>query len=154
MFSTMGSRIIYRGRSSEELEISPLISPSRESEDELRKVSLISTVSLIRQWILWLPPTPLPISPPSPPSPPTPPLPPPQFSMASAIKLPIFKGVGNEDLDQFWFMVREIGEAKGVIDDNINRATLVSALYNCALTWYLKHSNDHPNAWIDPECVE
>lgn len=34
------------------------------------------------------------------------------------------------------------------MDDNIKNATLVSALRNCALTWYIKHSNDHPNARI------
>jgi len=48
MFGTMRSGNIYRSRSSEELENSPLISPSRESEEELGKVSLRSVASLIR----------------------------------------------------------------------------------------------------------
>ena len=91
---------------------------------------------------------PSPTSPTSPPSSSTPPPPPPQFSMASAIKLPVFKGVGNEDLDQFWFVVRAAWEAQGVTDDNINKATLVSMLQDHALTWYIKHLNDHPNAGI------
>ena len=68
--------------------------------------------------------------------------------MANAIKLPVFKGVGNEDLDQFWFVVRAVWEAKGFTDDNIKKATLVSALQDHALTWYIKHSSDHPNAGI------
>ena len=76
----------------------------------------------------------------------TPPLPPPQFSMVSVIKLPVFKGVGNEDPDQFWFVVRAVWEAQGVVDDNIKKATLVSALQDHTLTWYIKHSNDHSNA--------
>ena len=68
--------------------------------------------------------------------------------MASAIKLLVFKGVGNEDSDQFWFMVKDVWEAQGVVDDNIKKATLVSALQYCALTWYMKHSNNNPNAGV------
>jgi len=68
--------------------------------------------------------------------------------MVSAIKLPIFRGVGNEDLDQFWFMARAVWEAQGVMDDNIKKDTLVSALQDHVLRWYIKNSNDHPNAGI------
>jgi len=68
--------------------------------------------------------------------------------MASAIKLLVFKGVGNEDPYQFWFVVRVVWEAQGVMDDNIKKATLVSALQDRTLTWYIKHSNDHPNVGI------
>jgi len=66
----------------------------------------------------------------------------------SVIKLLVLRGVGNEDLNQFLFMVREMWEAQGVIDENIKKATLVSMLQDHALTWYIKHSNDHPNARI------
>jgi len=45
-------------------------------------------------------------------------------------------------------MLRAIWEAQGVMDDNINKATLVSTLQDFTLTWYIKHSNDHPNAGI------
>ena len=104
---------------------------------------------MIRQHIpqLSLPLTPSATSPTSPPSSTTPPLPNPQFSMASVIKLPVFI-VGNEDPDQFWFVVRVVWEAHGVRDDNINKASLVSPLQDHALTWYIKHSNDHPNVGI------
>lgn len=68
--------------------------------------------------------------------------------MASIIKFLVFKGVGNEDPDQFWFVVKAIWEAQGVIYDNVKKATLVSALQDRALTWYIKHSNDNPNAGI------
>ena len=68
--------------------------------------------------------------------------------MASVIKLPVFRGVGNEDPDQFWFMVKDVWEAQGVVDDNIKKATLVSTLQDHTLTWYIKHSNDHPNTGI------
>jgi len=68
--------------------------------------------------------------------------------MASAIKLPVFKGVGNEDPDQFWFVIKVVWEAQGVTNDNIKKAMLVSALLDCALTWYIKLSNENPNAGI------
>ena len=68
--------------------------------------------------------------------------------MVSVIKSPVFRGVGKEDPDQFWFVVRAVWEAHGIMDDNIKMATLVSALQDCTLTWYIKHSNDHPNAGI------
>lgn len=68
--------------------------------------------------------------------------------MASAIKLMVFKGVGNEDPYQFWFMVRVVWEVQGVMDDNIKKEMFVSTLQDHALTWYIKHSNDNPNAGI------
>jgi len=45
-------------------------------------------------------------------------------------------------------VVKAIWEAQGAMDDSINKATLVSTLQDCALTWYIKHSNDNPNAGI------
>jgi len=48
--------------------------------------------------------------------------------MASVIKVPIFRGIGNEDPDQFWFVVTAVWEAQGVMDDNIKKATLMSTL--------------------------
>lgn len=33
----------------------------------------------------------------------------------------------------------------GIIDKNIKMATLVGALHDHALTWYMKYSSDHPN---------
>ena len=60
-----------------------------------------------------------------------------KFSMANAIKLPVFKGAGSENPEQFWFIVRAVWEAHGVTDDNIKKATLVSALQDCMLTGIL-----------------
>ena len=48
--------------------------------------------------------------------------------MASTIKFLVFKGLENEDLDQFWLVVRPVWEVQGVTDENINKATLISAL--------------------------
>jgi len=130
MFGAMQSGRIYKNEGIEELETSPLISPSWESEEEFVKVSPRSVISLIRQRIPCIPspPTPAPISPSSPPSLPTSPPPPPQFNMAITIKFLVFKGVGNEDPNQFWFMLKAEWEAQGVTDDNIKKETLVSTL--------------------------
>ena len=64
------------------------------------------------------------------------------------INLPVFKGEGSEEPEQFWFVVRAVREAHGVTEDNIKKATLVSALQDHGLTWYIKYSSDHPNAGI------
>ena len=45
-------------------------------------------------------------------------------------------------------MVKAVWEAQSVTDDNIKKATLVSALQDRALTWYIKHSIDHTNVGI------
>jgi len=34
------------------------------------------------------------------------------------------------------------------MDDNIKKEILVSTLHDCSLTWYIKYSNDNPNAGI------
>jgi len=91
---------------------------------------------------------PPPVSPSSPLYSPTPPLPPPQFIMASTIKFSVFKGVWNEDPAQFWAVVKAVWEAQGVTDDNIKKETLVSALQDHTVTWYIKHSNDNLNTGI------
>lgn len=148
MIGMTWSRKIYKGIKG--LGNSPLISPLQVSEEERTQVSLRKAASLIRYPIPQLSPPLMPstISPISPPYSPTPPPPTPQFNMASAIKLPVFRGVGNEDRDQFWFVVKVVWEEQGVMDDNIKKVTLVSTLQDHALTWYIMHSNDHPNAGI------
>jgi len=60
----------------------------------------------------------------------------------------VFRRVGNEDPNQFWFMVRAVWEVQGLVDENMKNAMLVSALQDRTLTWYIKHSNDHPNKGI------
>jgi len=69
--------------------------------------------------------------------------------MENTVKLPLFKGLGNEDPDQFWFVVRVVWEVQHVTDDHIKKATLVSSLQDHVLTWYIKYSNDNPNARVE-----
>ena len=68
--------------------------------------------------------------------------------MASGIKFLVFKGVGNEDPEHFWFVIRDVWEAQGVTDDNIKKMTLVSVVQDRTLTRYIKHSSDNLNAGI------
>ena len=42
-------------------------------------------------------------------------------------------------------MINSVRDAQGITDENIEKATHVSVLQNCALTWYIKHSTDHLN---------
>ena len=46
----------------------------------------------------------------------------------SVIQLPVFKGAGSEDPEQFWFVVTIVWEVHRVMDDNIKKVALVSAL--------------------------
>jgi len=103
MFGATHSGRIYKNEGSTKLETSPLISPPHEGEEELTNISPINVINLIKKRILHIPtpPTPPLVSPSSPPTSPIPPPPPLQSSMANAIKLPVFKGVGNEDPYQF-----------------------------------------------------
>jgi len=69
--------------------------------------------------------------------------------MENTMKLPLFKGLGNEDSDQFWFILRDVWESQGVTDDHIKKATPVSALQDFTLTWYINYFNDDPNARVE-----
>ena len=60
----------------------------------------------------------------------------------------MFKGLGNANPDQFWFVARDIWEAQGVTYDHINKVMLVSTLQDHMLTWYIKYSNYNPNARV------
>jgi len=68
--------------------------------------------------------------------------------MANTLKLPLFKGLRNEDPDQLWFVVRDVWEAQGVTNDHIKKVTLVSVPQDRALTWYIKYSNDNLHAAV------
>ena len=73
----------------------------------------------MKQCIPLIPPPsmPSPTSLTSNPSSPTLDPPPPKVGMASVVKLPIFREVGNEEPGQFWFVVNDIWEAQG---DHLN----------------------------------
>jgi len=48
--------------------------------------------------------------------------------MANSVKLLVFNDIGNEDPDQFWFIVKDVWEGQGIMDDQMKKDVLVSAL--------------------------
>ena len=51
------------------------------------------------------------------------PTPPPlEGDMAAHMKLPTFKGVGDEDMDQFWFVAGSVWTAQNITSDAVKRA--------------------------------
>lgn len=62
------------------------------------------------------------------------------------MKLLIFKGIGSEDINKFWFVSNSTCTAQQIIDDNIKKSQLVTTLQDRALTWYIKYCYDNPLA--------
>ena len=62
------------------------------------------------------------------------------------MKLPIFKGIQSEYTEQLWFVANVVWISQQITNDNINKAQLVTALQDCALTWYIKYCSDNPLA--------
>ena len=61
------------------------------------------------------------------------------------IKLPIFKGTGSEDPEQFWFLCEAVWNAKSITDLDVRTAQLITSFRDRALTWFMKFSsNQHP----------
>ena len=46
--------------------------------------------------------------------------------MADDMKLPVFRGIGLEDLEQHWFLCEAVWHVKKVIDDDIKMAQLTT----------------------------
>lgn len=78
-------------------------------------------------------------------SPPTPP----EDDMAIHMKLPTFKGVGDEDMDRFWFVARLVWTAKNVVKNAVKRAHLSLAFEGRALDWYMGYIDQHANTIIE-----
>ena len=69
---------------------------------------------------------------------------PPRSTMAHMnddIKLPVFRGTGLEDLEQFWFLCEAIWTAKNIMDRNTRIVELVTSFRDRALTWFMKFSS-------------
>ena len=78
----------------------------------------------------------------------TPPLSPPEDDMATHIKLPTFKGVGDEDMDRLWFVVASMLTAQNVNNDAIKRVQLSIAFEGRTLDWFMGYIGQHTNALI------
>jgi len=137
MFGATQSGKYFKDQRRKVLEYIPLIVPPLSDDEGAAQSSPLSIVHLIRQGFPQIPtpptssshPSTLPPSSPPPLTPlPTPPPPPPLFNMANYEKLPVFKGVGDEDLDQFWFIAKVVWKAQGIMNDQMKKFALVSAL--------------------------
>lgn len=62
------------------------------------------------------------------------------------MKLPTFKGLGDEYMDRFWFVVESLWVAQNVATDAVNRAQLSLAFEGRSLDWYMGYVGQH----IDP----
>lgn len=127
-----------------------MIRPPSSNDEWARQTTPQSVVYLITQGI---PRTNHSSTPPPPPPPPhtpspTPPPPPPPFNMENAMKMSIFKGIGSEDPEQFWFFVNVVWIAQQITDNNIQEEQLVTALQDRTLTWYIKYCTDNPLATL------
>ena len=57
------------------------------------------------------------------------------------IKLPVFKGTGSEDPEQFWFLCEAVWTAKNITDIDVRRVQLITSFKDRALTWFMKFSS-------------
>ena len=69
--------------------------------------------------------------------------------MHEDIKLPIFKGTGSEDLEQFWFLCEAVWTAKTITDQDTKRAQLVTTFRDHALTWFMNFSSTQNHVLAD-----
>jgi len=66
--------------------------------------------------------------------------------MVNTMKMPIFKGVGIENPNQFWFVVDVVWMSQQIMDDNLKKVQWVITLQDKALSWYIKYSTTHQMA--------
>ena len=50
------------------------------------------------------------------------------------VNLPIFKGTGSEDPEQFWFLCEAVWNAKNITDLDVRTAQLITSFRDRALT--------------------
>ena len=69
--------------------------------------------------------------------------------MATHMKFPTFKGVGDEDMEQFWFVAESVWIAQNVASDAVKRAQLSLAFEGRALDWYMGYIRKLGNSAIE-----
>ena len=69
--------------------------------------------------------------------------------MHDDIKLPVFKGTGSEDPEQFWFLCEAVWTAKNITYHDTKWAQLVTSFRDHALTWFMKFSSTQNHALAD-----
>ena len=61
--------------------------------------------------------------------------------LADDIKFPIFKGMGSEYPEQFWFLCEVVWNAKNITDLDVRTMQLITSFQDRALTWFMKFSS-------------
>ena len=61
--------------------------------------------------------------------------------LADDIKLPIFKGTGSEDLEQFWFLCEAVWNAKNITDRDVRTTQIITSFWDQDLTQFMKFSS-------------
>ena len=69
--------------------------------------------------------------------------------MVVHMKLLYFKGVGDEDMDQFWFVAGSVWNTHNVASDVVKRTQLSLAFKGRALDWYMGYIGQNANATIE-----
>ena len=69
--------------------------------------------------------------------------------MNDDIKLPVFKGTGSKDPEQFWFLCEAMWTAKNITDQDTRRVQLVTSFRDRALTWFMKYSSTQNHVLAD-----
>ena len=58
--------------------------------------------------------------------------------MTNDMRLPIFRGDGSEDLDQYWFLCEAVWNIKNVTNEAVKRTQFSTTLRDRALSSYMK----------------
>ena len=69
--------------------------------------------------------------------------------MNDDIKLPVFRGTGSEDPEQFWFLCEAVWTAKNIMDQDIRRVQLVTSFRDRDLAWFMKFSSTQNHVLAD-----
>ena len=69
--------------------------------------------------------------------------------MVANLKLPTFKGAGDEDMDRFWFVAESVWTTQNISSDSVKKAQLSLAFEERALDWYMGYIGRHANATMD-----
>ena len=78
------------------------------------------------------------------------PLPPLEEDMAAHMKLPTFNGIGDEDMDRFWFIAESVWTAQNLASDVVKSAQLSLSFQGRALDWFMGNIVQH----VDPSIKE
>lgn len=69
--------------------------------------------------------------------------------MATHMKLPTFKGVGDEDMERFQFVANAVWTVKNVNTDVVKRAQLAMAFEVRVLDWIMGYITQNTDPTVD-----